>query len=77
MIDRAFDVSDVERVVASTMAVNTASRRVMEKLGMTHVDTWHEDWDDPLPGSELGEVGYQLLRADQDRLRRADVRSTG
>ena len=39
------------------MAVNTGSRRVLEKAGMTHVATWHEDWDDPLPGTDQGEVG--------------------
>jgi RimJ/RimL family protein N-acetyltransferase len=63
VVDHAFTVPRIEVVVASTMAVNTASRRVLEKLGMVHVATWHEEWDDPLPGSELGEVGYELTRA--------------
>jgi len=62
MVDHAFGIRGVERVVAGTMAVNIRSRRVMEKLGMRHVRTWHEDWDDPLPGTEHGEVGYELTR---------------
>ena len=62
MLAHAFTITGIERVVAGTMAVNTRSRRVMEKLGMTHVRPWHEDWDDPLPGSEQGEVGYELTR---------------
>ena len=62
MIDHAFGLPGVDRVVAGTMAVNLRSRRVMEKLGMVHVRTWHEDWDDPLPGTEQGEVGYELTR---------------
>ena len=46
-------------VLATTMAVNTASRRVMEKIGMRHVRSWHEHHDDPLPGAEQGEVEYR------------------
>jgi RimJ/RimL family protein N-acetyltransferase len=62
MISHAFTVPGIERVVAGTMAVNTPSRGVMEKLGMVHVRTWHEEWGDPLPGSDQGEVGYELTR---------------
>lgn len=62
MLMQAFAIPEVERVVASTMAVNTGSRRVMDKLGMTHVDTYVGEWDEPLPGSELGEVVYEIRR---------------
>jgi RimJ/RimL family protein N-acetyltransferase len=44
------------------MAVNTASRATMAALGMTHVRTFSLDLDDPLPGSELGEVEYAITR---------------
>jgi RimJ/RimL family protein N-acetyltransferase len=68
MVAHAFTLPGIERVVAGTMAVNTGSRRVMEKLGMVHVRTWHEKFDDPLPGTELGEVGYELtLRQYRDQ----------
>ena len=53
-----------DRIVATTMAVNHASRRVMEKLGMSHTRTDHVDQPDPIPGSEEGEVWYELTRAD-------------
>lgn len=60
LVRKAFDELGVERVYAQTMAVNVASRRVMAKAGLVHVRTFHEDWDDPLPGSEHGEVEYEL-----------------
>ena len=64
MVGHAFAVEGVERVVASTMAVNRSSRRVLEKTGLRHVDTWVGHWDDPLPGWEEGEVGYAVTRSD-------------
>jgi len=59
VLGKAF-ADGVERVTAQTMFVNTGSRRVMEKLGMRHVRTFHVDWADPLPGSEQGEVEYEI-----------------
>jgi RimJ/RimL family protein N-acetyltransferase len=58
LVRKAFADLGARRVVAFTMAVNTASRRVMENAGLTYVRTFHAEWDDPLPGSELGEVEY-------------------
>jgi len=52
----------LRRVFAETMAVNTASRATMAALGMTLVRTFSLDLDDPLPGSELGEVEYAITR---------------
>jgi RimJ/RimL family protein N-acetyltransferase len=63
MIDHAFTVAGVNLVVASTMAVNLPSRRVLTKAGMTHVDTYVGESYDPIPGSELGEVLYELRRS--------------
>ena len=63
MVDQAFSSPDIDRVVASTMAVNVASRAVLAKAGLQHVDTWIGDWEDPLDGWELGDVGYELTRA--------------
>jgi RimJ/RimL family protein N-acetyltransferase len=62
MIAQAFAASGIESVFASTMAVNRGSRRVLEKIGMIHTSTWTENWDEPIPGSEYGEVGYELTR---------------
>ena len=44
------------------MAVNQPSRQVMIKLGMRHIRTDHRHWDDPLPGSDQGEVVYAMSR---------------
>jgi len=63
-VDHAFSVPGVDRVVASTMAVNAGSRSVLAKLGMNHVDTYAGTWEVPLPGSEQGEVVYALTRRD-------------
>jgi RimJ/RimL family protein N-acetyltransferase len=64
LIDAAFGVVEARRVTAQTMAVNTRSRRVMERCGMRHVRTFHCEWDDPLPGTEEGEVEYELTREE-------------
>jgi RimJ/RimL family protein N-acetyltransferase len=47
------------RIVAYTMAVNEGSRRVMEKIGLVHVRTFHLPLP-PIPGSEHGEVEYAI-----------------
>ena len=56
----AFATAGVRRLVATTMAVNLRSRRLLERLGFTHVRTAHVDWDDPLPGTEHGEAEYEV-----------------
>ena len=55
------------RVVANTMAVNQRSRSVMERIGMAHVRTFHLEFEDPLPGTEYGEVEYELTREGTNR----------
>jgi RimJ/RimL family protein N-acetyltransferase len=64
LIDRGFTDGGVRRVVATTMFVNAGSRRVMEKCGLRHVRTFHLEWDEPLPGSEHGEVEYALTKEE-------------
>ncbi|GAA5107891.1 GNAT family N-acetyltransferase [Nocardia iowensis] len=60
LIRKGFTELGVHRVWAQTMAVNIASRRVMEKAGLTYVRTFHLHFDDPLPGTQHGEVEYEL-----------------
>jgi RimJ/RimL family protein N-acetyltransferase len=67
LVHHAFATLGVQRVFAQTMAVNTASRRVMEKAGLTLARTFHEWFPDPIPGTEYGEVEYALHRADWER----------
>ncbi|MDG4815775.1 GNAT family N-acetyltransferase [Micromonospora sp. WMMD956] len=64
LLRHAFATVGLARVWAQTMAVNTPSRRVMEKAGLRYVRTFHLDWDDPIEGAEHGEVEYELLRAE-------------
>ena len=64
LIDRAFADEGVERVVAETMVVNVASRRVMEKCGLRLVRVFHADWPVRIPGDEHGDVEYELTRSD-------------
>ncbi len=63
LIREGFSSLGVERVTANTMAVNTRSRRVMEKAGLTFSRSFTGEWPDPIEGSEQGEVEYELTRA--------------
>ncbi|MBP2471561.1 RimJ/RimL family protein N-acetyltransferase [Crossiella equi] len=62
LVDKVFREHTVHTVTANTMAVNSGSRRVLEKTGLRHVRTFHLEWADPLPGTEHGEVEYRLTR---------------
>jgi RimJ/RimL family protein N-acetyltransferase len=64
LVRLAFTELDVSQLVATTMAVNTASRRVLDKAGLNYARTVHLDWPDPLPGNEHGDVEYRLDRSD-------------
>lgn len=64
LVHRAFTELGVHNVVATTMSVNTGSRRVLEKAGLHHTRTVHLEWPEPLEGNEHGEVEYQLSRRD-------------
>jgi RimJ/RimL family protein N-acetyltransferase len=62
LIDAAFADADIARVYATTMAVNTRSRAVMERAGLRFVRRFHLHFDDPIPGTEFGEVEYAVTR---------------
>ena len=70
LVDKGFESTDITRVVAETMAVHTASRRVMEKCGMRLVRTFHADWPVRIPGDEHGDVEYAITRAEWEADRR-------
>jgi RimJ/RimL family protein N-acetyltransferase len=63
LIAKGFTEFGVRRVVAEAMAVNAASRRVMEKSGLTLVRSFRTDWPYQIDGDEFGEVEYALDRA--------------
>jgi RimJ/RimL family protein N-acetyltransferase len=71
LISKGFTDFGVQRVVAETMVVHVASRRVMEKAGLTLVRTFHQPWPYPIEGDELGDVEYALDRADWERRQQA------
>jgi len=62
LLRHGFEDLGLSRIFAETMAVNTASRATMAAVGLRHVRTFHLDWPDPLPGTELGEVEYAITR---------------
>ena len=65
LIDKGFAELGVQRVAAFTMVVNVASRRVMEKAGLTpRTRTFHQPWPDYIEGEEEGDVEYALLRSE-------------
>lgn len=64
MIGQAFSCLEISRVFASTMAANRGSRRVLDKVGMTHTASWAAGARTQVPGWQDGEVGYELRRAE-------------
>jgi 3-dehydroquinate dehydratase/shikimate dehydrogenase len=60
-----FDVLDLDEIVSFTAVVNQRSRRVMEKLGMSHRS--EEDFEHPrvAPGPLRDHVLYRLARGDR------------
>ncbi|MEU8260898.1 GNAT family N-acetyltransferase [Micromonospora sp. NPDC048999] len=69
LVRHAFETVGVRRVWAETMAVNARSRAVMGKAGLRYVRTFHLTFDDPIPGTEHGEVEYELRREDWPAVR--------
>ena len=62
LLAHGFDAVGLAHVWAQTMAVNRASRAVMERIGLEFERTWVGEWNEPLPGWEQGEVAYGLTR---------------
>jgi RimJ/RimL family protein N-acetyltransferase len=54
----------LEQVIAQTMAVNAGSRAVMESVGMRFVRAYAGEFDEPVAGSEHGEVEYAISREE-------------
>jgi RimJ/RimL family protein N-acetyltransferase len=62
LIRHGFAELGLTRIFAETMAVNVASRATMASVGMDYVRTFHLDFDEPIAGSEHGEVEYAINR---------------
>jgi RimJ/RimL family protein N-acetyltransferase len=50
LVNWGFRSGGYDKIVATTMAVNHASRRVMEKIGFNYARTVSVDWPDRFPG---------------------------
>jgi RimJ/RimL family protein N-acetyltransferase len=64
LIDQGFTEHAIDRVVAETMTANLASRRVLEKCGLTLIRTYPAGEQHATDGADQGPVEYQLIRAD-------------
>jgi RimJ/RimL family protein N-acetyltransferase len=64
LIGAAFGRLRLDRVVATTMADNAGSWRVLEKCGMRRVRTFFYPDADLMPGAEHGDFAYELARSD-------------
>jgi RimJ/RimL family protein N-acetyltransferase len=62
LVARGFADMGLERIVATAMTVHAASRRVLDKAGLAYARTVYPDWSDPFPGSEFGDVEYEITR---------------
>jgi RimJ/RimL family protein N-acetyltransferase len=60
LLRHGFTKLGLRRIFAETMAVNEASRATMAAVGMQYVRTFPADWEEPIPGSEHGEVEYAI-----------------
>jgi len=64
LVDKAFVELGARRVYATTMVVNTGSRRVMEKAGMRVVRLFRAEWPVRIDGDEEGDVEYAITREE-------------
>ena len=63
LVNWGFRSGRYDKIVASTMAVNHALRRVMEKIGMNYARTVHSTGPIPFRAAKNGEVEYELMRS--------------
>ena len=71
LIRHGFEDLGLRRIFAQTMATNGPSRAMLRSIGMRYVRAFVEEpgGDEP-PGHELGEVEYEIRRADWSEGRR-------
>jgi RimJ/RimL family protein N-acetyltransferase len=74
LIAKGFAELGARRVIAQTMAVNLASRRVLEKAGLKLVRIFHQPWSYPVDGRDLGDAEYALSAAEWEQQNQHAVR---
>ena len=63
LVRHAFTDLDLASVVATTMTLNLASRRVLDKAGLSLVRTFLAVWPSYIEGAEHGDVEYAIARS--------------
>ena len=63
LVRHGFTVLDLGLIAATTMTLNMASRRVLEKTGLSLVRTFLTAWPSYIEGAEHGDVVYGVARA--------------
>jgi RimJ/RimL family protein N-acetyltransferase len=76
LVDKGFSELGAQRIFATTMTVNEASRRVMQKVGLRYVRTFHESWPETIEGTDEGDVEYALTRSEWEQQARAKFKLT-
>lgn len=64
ILRHGFEDLGLQSARADTMAVNEASRATMTSCGLRYLRTFFVEFEDPLPGTELGEVEYGITREE-------------
>ncbi len=64
LLAKGFGELGYDRITANTMFVNTGSRHVMEKCGLSYSRTYFEEWLCPVENDEYGEAEYVLAREE-------------
>jgi RimJ/RimL family protein N-acetyltransferase len=68
-----FDNIGLERIIAQTLAANSASRAVMERVGLTYVRTFPTSMAAAVEGVEQGEVEYEMTRTRWEHIRSLEL----
>jgi len=64
LVNWGFANCGYDKIFATTMAVNQPSRRVMEKIGLRYAGAVSTAPSGSFPGSEDGDVRYELVRSE-------------
>jgi RimJ/RimL family protein N-acetyltransferase len=62
LVRYGFEDVRLDRIIAQTIAVNAASRAVMERVGLTYVRTFPTSMTAPVEGIDEREVEYEITR---------------
>ena len=73
LVRHGFEELGLARISAETMAVNVASRATMAAAGLRYVRTFHVVFENPIAGTEEGEVEYAITREEWLAARQAAV----